>query len=284
APWSNRCSAASANRREIASWSAASTFTTNRVAAWSAPCISLRLSIETSSSGGSSETEAMELAVIPTRAPSARRAVTTVTPVAKRPRSWRNRAGSTPEEGGVTRAIAAACGERTGGAPARSCRSPRRPDLRAGAGEAGERLEGRQEPIAPRGAGAGPRRPLRDDEGNGRDAPAHGPEADIARPLVADVHLPQVAHVGHARDVRRKGDAPRPASAPAAEPPRDHGAQPVGSHDDPRSHRLTHPPSPIPNHHATHAAGFVQQVFDDRAFPDRRARALRRRSQNKIEI
>src|SRR5213078_3265378 len=44
----------------------------------------------------SSDTDATELAVIPTGRPAGSRVVRTVTPVAKRPSSWRNCAGSTP--------------------------------------------------------------------------------------------------------------------------------------------------------------------------------------------
>src|SRR5579863_5905603 len=46
--------------------------------------------MHTSTSGGSSETDAKELAVMPCTFPGARSAVTTVTPVANWPRAWRN--------------------------------------------------------------------------------------------------------------------------------------------------------------------------------------------------
>src|ERR1041384_867791 len=51
---------------------------------------------ETRRQGGTSETEATELAAMPHGFPSGVRAVLTVTPVANRPSSWRNCAGSTP--------------------------------------------------------------------------------------------------------------------------------------------------------------------------------------------
>src|ERR1041384_136919 len=71
-------------------------FTTNRSPASSAACMSCCLSTETSNRGGSSDTEAMELAVMPQSRPSGPRVVSTETPAAKRPRSWRNCEGSTP--------------------------------------------------------------------------------------------------------------------------------------------------------------------------------------------
>src|SRR5439155_9013455 len=94
---SNRFGWSAANRRETASWSAASTFNTKRCAARSAGYMSFLLSTDTRTSGGSSDTEATELAVIPTGWPAGSRVVRTVTPVAKRPSSWRNWAGSTPD-------------------------------------------------------------------------------------------------------------------------------------------------------------------------------------------
>src|SRR5881409_1774390 len=93
---SKRFGCSAANRREIASWSAASTFSTKRFAAWSAGYMSFFRSTDTRTSGGSSDTDATELAVIPTGRPAGSRVVRTVTPVAKRPSSWRNCAGSTP--------------------------------------------------------------------------------------------------------------------------------------------------------------------------------------------
>src|SRR5207248_9634434 len=93
---SKRLGWSSANRREIASCSAASTLSTKRSAALSAGCMSLSRATDTSTSGGSSDTDATELAVIPTGRPAGSRVVRTVTPVAKRPSSWRNCAGSTP--------------------------------------------------------------------------------------------------------------------------------------------------------------------------------------------
>src|SRR5438094_355995 len=65
-----------------------------------AGCISFAWATDTSTSGGCSETDATELAVIPSGRPAGSRVVTTVTPVAKQPSSWRNRAGSTPGGGG----------------------------------------------------------------------------------------------------------------------------------------------------------------------------------------
>src|SRR5439155_182848 len=94
---SNRFGWSAANRRETASWSAASTFNTKRCAARSAGYMSFFLSTDTRTRGGSSDTEATELAVIPTGRPVGSRVVRTVTPVAKRPSSWRNWAGSTPD-------------------------------------------------------------------------------------------------------------------------------------------------------------------------------------------
>src|SRR5439155_7302561 len=94
---SNRFGWSAANRRETASWSAASTFNTKRGATRSAGYISFFWSTDTRTSGGSSDTEATELAVIPTGRPAGSRVVRTVTPVAKRPSSWRNWAGSTPD-------------------------------------------------------------------------------------------------------------------------------------------------------------------------------------------
>src|SRR5213076_127436 len=93
---SKRFGCSAANRREIASWSAASTFSTKRFAAWSAGYMSFFRSTDTRTRGGSSDTDATELAVIPTGRPAGSRVVRTVTPVAKRPSSWRNCAGSTP--------------------------------------------------------------------------------------------------------------------------------------------------------------------------------------------
>ncbi len=52
--------------------------------------MSFFLSTDTRTNGGSSDTEATELAVMPTGRPPASRVVTTVTPVAKRPSNWRN--------------------------------------------------------------------------------------------------------------------------------------------------------------------------------------------------
>src|SRR6266496_6587462 len=94
---SKRFGCSAANRREMASWSAASTFNTKRGAARSAGYISFFWSTDTRTSGGSSDTEATELAVIPTGRPAGSRVVRTVTPVAKRPSSWRNWAGSTAD-------------------------------------------------------------------------------------------------------------------------------------------------------------------------------------------
>src|SRR5260370_37099179 len=93
---SKRFGCSSANRREMASWSAASTFRTKRFAAWSAGYMSFCRSTDTRTSGGSSDTDATELAVMPTGRPPGSRVVRTVTPVAKRPSNWRNSAGSTP--------------------------------------------------------------------------------------------------------------------------------------------------------------------------------------------
>src|SRR5436309_11531142 len=93
---SKRFGCSAANRRKIASVSAASTFNTKRWAAWSAGYMSFFWSTDTRPSGGSSDTDATELAVIPTGRPAGSRVVRTVTPVAKRPSSWRNCAGSTP--------------------------------------------------------------------------------------------------------------------------------------------------------------------------------------------
>src|SRR6266700_5493918 len=59
--------------------------------------MSLFRTTDTRTSGGSSDTEATELAVIPIGRPAGSRVVRTVTPVAKRPSSWRNCAGSTPD-------------------------------------------------------------------------------------------------------------------------------------------------------------------------------------------
>src|SRR5712664_1035036 len=63
---SKRFGCSSANRREMASWSAASTFRTKRFAAWSAGYMSFLRSTDTRTSGGSSDTDATELAVMPT--------------------------------------------------------------------------------------------------------------------------------------------------------------------------------------------------------------------------
>ena len=70
------------------------TFTTNSGAATIRSCRSAVWSTQTETSGGSSETEARLLAVMPGRLPPGSRTVRTVTPVAKRPSSWRKRAGS----------------------------------------------------------------------------------------------------------------------------------------------------------------------------------------------
>src|SRR6059058_2862538 len=59
---SKRLGWSSANRREIASCSAASTLSTKRSAALSAGCMSLSRATDTSTSGGSSDTDATELA------------------------------------------------------------------------------------------------------------------------------------------------------------------------------------------------------------------------------
>ena len=77
----------------VRSWSHPSTDTPKRRVAGSSACICARWSTETSTSGGSSDTDVNALAVIAWTSPS-RSVVTTVTPVEKRPSAERKRRGS----------------------------------------------------------------------------------------------------------------------------------------------------------------------------------------------
>src|SRR5258708_3832327 len=90
-----RCSASAlctplAKYSEIASWPSFSTLTPNCFFFSNMGSIAARLSTQIRISKGSSETEVKELAVIPRTELGARSTVTTVTPVAKRPRALRN--------------------------------------------------------------------------------------------------------------------------------------------------------------------------------------------------
>src|SRR5207253_3312159 len=73
-----------------------STLTAKCDASTNAPALAAALARQTSSSGGSSETEVKLLTVSPAGDPSAPWQVTTVTPVAKQPSASRNVRGSCP--------------------------------------------------------------------------------------------------------------------------------------------------------------------------------------------
>ena len=72
-----------------------STFTANEPCPRIARSVRLPRSKQTSTSGGSSDSEVTALAVVPTGLPSAPSEVTIVTPVAKWPMAWRNSAAET---------------------------------------------------------------------------------------------------------------------------------------------------------------------------------------------
>src|SRR5829696_111298 len=91
---SKRSSCLSANRRASVSWELERTFTTNWPTARIALCIFASRSTQTEISGGYKETEDRLLAVMPRNFPSGAVTVMMVTPVAKRPNSWRNCAAS----------------------------------------------------------------------------------------------------------------------------------------------------------------------------------------------
>src|SRR5260370_39883509 len=74
----------------MASWPSLSTPTPNCFFFSSKGRIAARFSTQIKISKGSRETEVKELAVIPRTAPGTRSTVTMVTPVAKRPRAFRN--------------------------------------------------------------------------------------------------------------------------------------------------------------------------------------------------
>src|SRR5687768_16498560 len=82
-----------------------STLTAKWLAEVSAPALAAILWTQTSSNGGSSETEVKLLAVIPNGRWSASKQVTTVTPVAKQPSASRSVRGSDPVRYSLVRAV-----------------------------------------------------------------------------------------------------------------------------------------------------------------------------------
>src|SRR6266516_5065709 len=82
---SNLLSERRLKRYDIRSWSSARTLKAKPQPAWKAPRLGARRCRQTSTSGGSSDTEVNELAVKPRSSPSGSRVVTTVTPVVNEP-------------------------------------------------------------------------------------------------------------------------------------------------------------------------------------------------------
>ena len=116
-------------RRDRRCWPAASTWMAKWLAPWKSQTLGAWRARLHSTSGGSSETEENELAVMPTRRPSGARVVMTVTPVVNWPKALRSSRGSKEQAvaaAGVSHVLMAASAARRGRLPwrrwPRSCR------------------------------------------------------------------------------------------------------------------------------------------------------------------